>query len=139
MTEKAAIFHTKRRAFIILPDIGLLVAPRNYNISHEQMLKKLGLSQDDILNFLTIYPRGYFMDGELCIYQGYDMIPGVKWVLTNDGKKIVQQYITDLRAIFNLNDKTQVYTGVIVGEIGEVWKKINMVQLKTLENGNIVM
>ena len=139
MTEKAATFHTKRRAFIILPDIGLLVAPRNYNISHEQMLKKLGLSQDDILNFLTIYPRGYFMDGELCIYQGYDMIPGVKWVLTNDGKKIVQQYITDLRAIFNLNDETQVYTGVIVGEIGEVWKKINMVQLKTLENGNIVM
>ena len=139
MTEKAAIFHTKRRAFIILSDIGLLVAPRNYNISHEQMLKKLGLSQDDILNFLTIYPRGYFMDGELCIYQGYDMTPGAKWVLTNDGKKIVQQYITDLRAIFNLNDKTQVYTGVIVGEIGEVWKKINMVQLKTLENGNIVM
>ena len=139
MTEKEAIFHTKRRAFIILSDIGLLVAPRNYNISHEQMLKKLGLSQDDILNFLTIYPRGYFMDGELCVYMGYDMTPGAKWVLTNDGKKIVQQYIADLRAIFNLNDKTQVYTGVIVGEIGEVWKKINMVHLKTLENRNIVM
>ncbi len=40
MTEKAAIFHTKRRAFIILPDVGLLVAPKDYNISHEQMLKK---------------------------------------------------------------------------------------------------
>lgn len=134
MTEKATNFHTKRRAFIILSGVGLLVAPKDYNISHEQMLKKLGLSQDDILNFLTIYPRGYFMDGVLCIYQGYDMTLGAKWVLTNDGKKIVQQYVVDLRAIFNLNDKTQVYTGVIVGEIGEVWKKINMVRLKTLEN-----
>ena len=85
------------------------------------------LTQDDILKFLTICPRGYFMDGELCIYQGYDMTPGAKWALTDDGKKIVQQYVADLRAIFNLNDETRVYTGVIVGEIGEVWKKINMV------------
>ena len=139
MMEKATNFHTKRRAFMIMPDIGLIIAPKNVDVSHEQMLKNMGFSTADVLNFLAIYPRGYFMNGELCVYQGYDMTPGAKWVLTNDGEKIVQQYIADLRAIFNLNDKTQVYTGVIVGEIGEVWKKINMVHLKTLENRNIVM
>ena len=67
------------------------------------------------------------------------MTLGAKWALTDDGKKIVQQYSADLRVIFNLNDQTCVYTGVIVGKIGDVWKKINMVRLKTLENQNIVM
>ena len=139
MTQQAANFHTKRRAFIILSDIGLLVAPKDYNISHEQMLEKLGLSQDDILKLMTIHPRGYFMDGELCIYQGYDMTLETKWQLTADGRKVVQKYIEDLRRIFSLNDNTPVYLGVIVGQIGDVLKKINMVRLKTLENGNIVM
>ena len=139
MTEKTTVFHTKRRAFIIMPDVGLLVAPKKFDISHKQMLENMGLSTTNILKFLTICPRGYFMDGELCIYQGYDMTPGAKWALTDDGKKIVQQYSADLRVIFNLNDQTCVYTGVIVGKIGDVWKKINMVRLKILENQNIVM
>ena len=139
MTEKTTVFHTKRRAFIIMPDVGLLVAPKKFDISHKQMLENMGLSTTSVLNFLTICPRGYFMDGVLCIYQGYDMTPGAKWALTDDGKKIVQQYSADLRVIFNLNDQTCVYTGVIVGKIGDVWKKINMVRLKTLENQNIVM
>lgn len=139
MTEKTTVFHTKRRAFIIMPDVGLLIAPKKFDISHEKMLKNMGLSTTSVLNFLTICPRGYFMDGELCIYQGYDMTQGAKWQLTAEGCKIVQQYITDLRVIFNLNDQTCVYTGVIVEKIGNVWKKINMVHLKTLENKNIVM
>ena len=139
MMEKAINFHTKRRAFIIMPDIGLIIAPKNVDVSHEQMLKNMGFSTADVLNFLAIYPRGYFMNGELCVYQGYDMTPGSKWVLTDNGKKIVQQYIVDLCAIFNLNNDTRIYTGVVVGKIGDVWKKINACGLKTLENGNIVM
>ena len=111
----------------------------DFKMRAPQMLENMGLSTTNILKFLTICPRGYFMDGELCIYQGYDMTPGAKWALTDDGKKIVQQYSADLRVIFNLNDQTCVYTGVIVGKIGDVWKKINMVRLKTLENQNIVM
>jgi len=139
MPQDAQIFHNQRRAFIIMRDAGLLIAHKNSSISHQEMLKNIGIPQKDITKFLTIYPRGYFLDGELCCYQGYDMTPGAKWELSADGRKIIQKYITDLRAVFCLNDETPVYTGVIVGEIGDVWEKINKTTLKTLENRNIVM
>ena len=120
-------------------DTGLLVAQKNFNVSHQEMLKNLGLSQNDIAEVLTICPRGYFMDGELCIYQGYNMTPGAKWELNAAGCRIIQKYTADLRAVFCLNDETPVYTGVIVGKIGDVWEKINKTTLKRLENQNIVM
>lgn len=131
--KKATDFHTKRRAFIIMPDVGLLVAPQQIDISHEQMLKNIGLNASDVIKFLSLNPRGYFMNGELCVYMGYDMTPGAKWELTAAGKKTMQTYIADLRAVFNMNDETPVYTGVIVGQIGAVWQKINQTKLKSFE------
>jgi len=53
MTEKTTVFHTKRRAFIIMPDVGLLVAQKKFDVSHKQMLENMGLSTTSVLNFLT--------------------------------------------------------------------------------------
>lgn len=138
MPGSAKNFHIMRRAFI-MSESGLLVAAPGSDISHEQMLSGIGMCSSEIRRALVLNPRGYYMTGELCLYQGCDMRPGTKWELTDAGMKLVQRYSPDLRRMFNLNDETPVYTGVIVGEIGAVWEKINKTALKILENRNIVM
>ena len=136
MTINAKDFHTRRRAFIITDDVGILFAQKNSDISHERMLSDIGLSSMEIPMALATSPRGYFMNDELCIYQGYKTTPGTRWELDQEGKEIVRKYTTDLRAIFKLNDESVVYTGVVVGKIGEEWKKINKTTIKELENQN---
>lgn len=138
MPEYAKNFHIMRRAFIML-ESGLIVSAPGSDVSHEQMLSDIGMPSVKIRSVLAFNPRGYFMNGEICLYQGCDMRPGTKWELTDAGIKLVQIYLSDLRRIFNLNDETPVYTGVIVGDIGTIWEKINKTTLKTLENRNIVM
>ena len=138
MSGPAKNFHIMRRAFI-MSESGVLVAAPGSDISHEQMLSGIGMCSSEIRRALVLNPRGYFMKGELCLYQGCDMRPGTKWELTDAGIKLVQGYLPDLRRMFNLNDDTPVYTGVIVGNIGMVWEKINRTTLKILENRNIVM
>lgn len=138
MPEYAKNFHIMRRAFIML-ESGLIVSAPGSDVSHEQMLSDIGMPSVKIRSVLAFNPRGYFMNGEICLYQGCNMRPGTKWKLTDSGMKLVQIYLSDLRRIFNLNDETPVYTGVIVGDIGTIWEKINKTTLKTLENRNIVM
>ena len=139
MPDSATDFHTNRRAFIMIWGAGLIVAPRGADISHEQMLQMIGIPSVDITRYLTMNPRGYFMNGELCLYQGCDMTPGTEWKLDEWGYKTVQKYLQDLRTLFYLQDDTPVYLGVRVGKIGDVWEKIRKTNFKTLEKQNIVM
>ncbi len=122
MNTNEAQFHESRRAFIIMRDAGLLVAPTNTDISHTQMLKNMDLYGRDLRYVLMEMPRGYCMDGELCVYQGFS---GPTWELTKSNYQIVQQYMPDLKALFNLNDNSNMYLGVRVGEVGTVWERIN--------------
>ena len=121
-------FHKSRRAFIImhhdsfLYNPGLLVAPKNTDISHEQMLTCVNFHGRELQDFLMKSPRGYCMNGELCVYQGFS---GKTWELTESNYKIVQQYMPDLCALFNLNNDSNLYLGVIVGRVGDVWERIN--------------
>ena len=131
MSTNEAKFHESRRAFIIMRDAGLLVAPTNTDISHTQMLKNMDLYERDLRYVLREMPRGYCMDGELCVYQGFS---GPTWELTKSNYQIVQQYIPDLKALFNLNDDSNMYLGVRVGEVGEVWERINKTTIANFMN-----
>ena len=123
MATNAKQFLESRRAFIIMP-AGLLVAPTNTNLSHQDMFTKMGLSFAQTMHYLSDTPRGYYMTGELCLYQGA-LLNHKTWELKQKNYKLVQQYMPDLRALFNLNDNSNMYLGVRVGNIGDVWERIN--------------
>ena len=117
--------HLNRFLFPIHDDGGLILASEKSDMSHEQMFYELGFSTRVVEQYLLKYPRGYYMDDVLCIYQGASMTPHTKWELSPGNYPIVQQYIPDLRAQLNLKDDTILYLGVVVGEIGRVWERIN--------------
>ncbi|MBP5794609.1 MAG: hypothetical protein J6W41_01160 [Alphaproteobacteria bacterium] len=123
MSTSEAKFHESRRIFIINPDLGLVIAPSKTNISHVDMIYNMGFNDKQYANVvLNKIPRGYYMKGELCVYQG---VYKPTWELAQSNYQIVQQYIPDLRALFNLTDDSNMYLGVRVGKIGEVWERIN--------------
>ena len=116
-------FHESRRIFIINPDLGLVIAPSKTNISHVDMIYNMGFYDKQYANVvLNKIPRGYYMKGELCVYQG---VYKPTWELAQSNYQIVQQYIPDLCALFNLNDNSNMYLGVRVGKVGDVWERIN--------------
>jgi len=126
MNNSEQSFHTNRRAFIIMHDgRGLVLEPKGSDLSHKQMFENIGLGALSVQYCLETYPRGYFMDDELCVYQGCDMTPGNKWELSQQNYAIVRQYMPKLQRVFNLNDNSNLYLGVLVGTIGSIWDKIN--------------
>lgn len=125
MSTSEANFHKSRRAFIIMHDVGLVVAPANSNLSHQDMFTKMGLSFAQTMHYLSDTPRGYYMASELCLYQGARPDRETTWELAQKNYKLVQQYIPDLCALFNLKDDSNLYLGVRVGHIGSVWERIN--------------
>ncbi|MBQ9540158.1 MAG: hypothetical protein IJU89_01915 [Alphaproteobacteria bacterium] len=123
MDTNAKQFHESRRIFIINPDLGLVIAPSQTNISHVDMIYNMGFNDKQYANVvLNKIPRGYYMKGELCVYQG---VYKPTWELAQSNYQIVQQYIPDLCALFNLKDNSNLYLGVRVGRVGEVWERIN--------------
>lgn len=124
MNKGEQVFHAARRAFIIMENSGVLLAPVNSKLSHQEMLTQMGFSVVQTVQYLNELPRGYCMNGELCVYQGVSD-KSKTWELQPKNYKIVQRYLPDLCALFNLNDNSNLYLGVLVGRVGEVWKKIN--------------
>ncbi len=123
MDTNAKQFHESRRIFIINPDLGLVIAPSKTNISHVDMVYNMGFYDKQYANVvLNKIPRGYYMKGELCVYQG---VYKPTWELAQSNYQIVQQYMPDLCALFNLKDNSNMFLGVRVGKIGEVWERIN--------------
>lgn len=123
-SESAYSFHTVRRAFIMMPGGALLIAPANTDISHQQMFQTQGIPSEDIPKFLMTVPRGYCMNGEICVYQGADMTPGAIWQLPVENYNIVRGFIPKLCKEFVLGDDANLYLGVRVGKIGAVWEKL---------------
>ena len=120
-----------------MPDTGLTVAPNGFPGGHMEML--INLHYPRIRYAMDNFPRGYFMNGELCIYTGHDMTPGAAWEIRAEQMATVIKTVPDFRRVFGVNDETPVYLGVRVGEIGDVWEKIRRTTIKMLEKGNIVM
>ncbi len=137
MPNSATDFHINRRAFIIMPDTGLTVAPVGFSDGHTEMLIRLHYPQ--VRYAIDNFPRGYFMNGDLCVYTGHDMTPGAVWEIRAEQIDTVIKTIPDFRRVFGVTNETSVYLGVRVGKIGDVWEKIRRTTIKTLEKGNIVM
>ena len=137
MPNSATDFHINRRAFIIMPDTGLTVAPAGFSDGHTEMLIRLHYPQ--VRYAMDNFPRGYFMNGDLCVYTGHDMTAGAVWEITSEQIDTVIKTIPDFRRVFGVTNETSVYLGVRVGKVGEVWEKIRCTTIKMLEKGNIVM
>ena len=137
MPNSATDFHINRRAFIIMPDTGLTVAPAGFSDGHTEMLIRLHYPQ--VRYAMDNFPRGYFMNGEICVYTGHDMTPGAVWEITPEQIDTVIKTIPDFRRVFGVTNETSVYLGVRVGKVGEVWEKIRRTTIKTLEKQNNVM
>ena len=125
MTQSPARnFHVDRRIFIMMPWLALMVAPKNMDITHEQMLQNYGISDQDIQKLLVMVPRGYFMNSELVIYQGCDMTPGAIWCVAPYNYNFLRCFVPDLRREFGVTNDTCVWMGVRVGKIGSVWETL---------------
>lgn len=137
MPDSATDFHTNRRAFIIMPDTGLTVAPAYFSGGHTEFLMRLHYPR--VRYAMDNFPRGYYMNGEICVYTGHDMTPGAVWEIRAEQMATVVKTAPDFRRMFDATDDTPVYLGVRVGKIGDVWEKIRKTNIKMLEKGNIVM
>ena len=129
--KNATNFHNLRRAFIMMPN-RLLVAQKNMDISHNDMLKSLDISPNEVARIMKEVPRGYFMNGEIVVYQGFDMTPGAVWCLDLGGYQVMRSFVPDLRREFSANDDTRVWMGVRVGEIGTIWEKLYPTTIRNL-------
>ncbi len=133
MVNEVELYHQKRRAFIIVPQVGMIVAQKGSIMSHEEILQSLGISKEKIKNIIKDNPRGYFMDNTLVLYQGGNIKEGESWELKAENYKTVTENFVDMKKLFNLNQDTLIYLGVKQGKLGDVWEKIHQVPITFFE------
>jgi len=120
--------------FLIIPETGLVIAKFGLNISHEQILKNLNISKEQIEHIIIKYPRGYYMDNTIVLYQGNDLTPGMKLELRPESYIIIKDFYSDLKKIFSLNTRTRFYGGLLVGTPGTTWQNINQFKINEILN-----
>ncbi len=126
-------YHAQRRAFIIIPEGGLIVGESGQPFSHRDILTNLGLDKEQITHVLQNYPRGYFLDNTLVIYQADDNVEQKSWELKPENYFYVRKYFQDLKNLFHMTAKTKIFLGVKCGKEGEVWPTINEVKSSFFE------
>ena len=126
-------YHAQRRAFIIIPEGGLIVGESGQPFSHRDILTNLGLDKEQITHVLQNYPRGYFLDNTLVIYQADDNLEQKSWELKPENYFYVRKYFQDLKNLFRMTAKTKIFLGVKCGKEGEVWPTINEVNSSFFE------
>ena len=126
-------YHAQRRAFIIIPAGGLIVGESGQPFSHRDILTNLGLDKEQITHVLQNYPRGYFLDNTLVIYQADDNLEQKSWELKPENYFYVRKYFQDLKNLFRMTAKTKIFLGVKCGKEGEVWPTINEVKSSFFE------
>lgn len=127
-------FHNKRRPFIIFPETGLLVGELGTSLSHNDILISIGLDGVRINYIINNYSRGYFMNNDLVFYQGNNFTEGNILEIDNKNISTIKKYIYDFENIFKINEQTNIYLGIKVGKIGDVWPKINQISLTELKS-----
>lgn len=134
MKENEIAFHKARRPFIIFPESGVLLGELATTKSHNDILVSMGLDTKYIKYIIKNFPRGYFKDNDLVLYQDDNFVEGN--ILKVDSKNIpvIKKYIYDFEKLFNIDEKTNIYLGLRVGKIGDVWDKINKISLKDLKS-----
>ncbi len=129
MNQAVEEYHRKRRAFIILPQVGIIIGEQGRPYSHREILKHIGCSDKQISHILENYPRGYFLNNKLVMYQSDDVKEGESWQLHPKNYELVKKYFGDMKKIFDLNTQSQIFLGVSRGKEGEVWPTINEVDI----------
>lgn len=127
MSQAVKEYHQKRRPFIIIPETGLILGECGQPYSHNEILARLGLDEEQVKHVIENYPRGYFLDNKLVMYQQDNVAEGSCWELKPENYFYVRKYFPDLKQIFGINKKTKIFLGVLRGKEGEIWPTINEV------------
>lgn len=133
MKQSVKAYHEKRRAFIIIPEVGLILGENGQSFSHRDILTHLGLDNEQISHVLQNYPRGYFLDNNLVIYQSDDNVELESWELKPENYFYVRKYFLDLKNLFRITAKTKIFLGVKCAPKGEIWPTINEVKSEFFE------
>ena len=129
MNQALEEYHSQRRAFVLLPNVGMILGEKGKPLSHREILTNCGFNHEQISFMLENYPRGYFLNNRLVLYQSDDVKEGDSWELKKENFPVVKKYYSDLKKIFNFNSETKVFLGVYRGKEGDIWPTINEVSL----------
>lgn len=127
MQINALNFHQNRRAFVIIPNVGIIWAEKGSSLSHIEILAAVGIPEDKRNIIIEKFPRGYFYNNTLVFYQGLEVKEGECWQLSKENIPYVRAVFSDIRKILPLNAETKVFLGVRRGKIGDVWEQLNQV------------
>lgn len=133
MNQTVINYHKQRRPFIIIPETGLILGETGQPFSHREILSRCGLDDEQVKYVLENYPRGYFLDNKLVIYQREDVEEGSCWELKPENYFYVRKYFPDLKRIFGITRKTRIFLGVLRGKEGELWPTINETGIEFFE------
>ncbi len=122
-------YHKLRRPFIIIPEIGIIFSQIGKAFAHDELLQNCGFSKKRSNEIIENYPRGYFLNNQLVIYQGKNLTKGESWILKPENYKFVRNFYSDLCRIFKINAQTRIFLGVKCGNTGELWPTIKEVDL----------
>lgn len=125
MNKDEISFHQSRRAFVIIKDVGIILAKEESPLSHIDLLKSCGIAKDIAEGILDKNPRGYFKDNKLVLYKG-EFIP-----LTEEDIGVVKAFFNDLKGIFAFNEQTRFFNGLKVDPKIVGWPPLYEISLST--------
>lgn len=118
--EKEALLHKSRIAFALVNDQMRYLT--NSEMSHKEWLQlEFNISDEDFENII----RGTIKDNKIYFYIGSDFktIEELESKAATLTKTICEEQ--------NLQLPTEVYCGMIIGEIGQVWSTIHTIKVPT--------
>ena len=89
MNEAIIDYHERRRPFVIIPEIGIIFSRFGNAFAHNELLQNCGFSEERVHEIIENFPRGYFLDNRLVIYQGENVAEGESWTLKPENYKFV--------------------------------------------------
>lgn len=128
MNHDISNYHTQRRPFIILPEVEIIIGELGMPYSHSEILAHLGLNEAQVKNIINNYPRGYFLNNKLVLYQLDNVEEGQCWELKPENYEVVRKYFVDLQNIYQMNAETKIFLGVKRGKLGEIWETVHPVE-----------
>lgn len=81
MNEAIIDYHERRRPFVIIPEIGIIFSRSGNAFAHNELLQNCGFSEERVHEIIENFPRGYFLDNRLVVYQGENVAEGESWTL----------------------------------------------------------
>lgn len=122
-------YHQKRRIFIIFPNAGIFWAEQGTGENYTELMDRMSIPKYRQDYILAHYPRGYFYNNNLVIYEGLNVREGEAWQLSEKNYPHLGAVFPDMQKILPLTDKTKIFLGVKRGKIGEEWENFNQIDL----------